>query len=98
MLYFMPDELRFEEFGGIYGEFLEWLCESDDMKLFYRDYLKECPGLALSELPINKGVSLYPPLWEASDEKRSAAAVEMSQLLDVELEIWKKNTEGGTKS
>ncbi|MBP0983440.1 MAG: DUF2625 family protein [Oscillospiraceae bacterium] len=97
MLYFMPDELKIEEFGGDYGEFLDWLCCREDFELFYRDYCKECPGLLFSEIPVDKGVSLYPPLWENSDEKRSAAAVAMSQLLDVELEIFKKKNEGGTK-
>lgn len=97
MLYFMPDELKIEEFGGDYGELLDWLCCREDFELFYRDYCKECPGLLFSEIPVNKGVSLYPPLWENSDEKRSAAAVAMSQLLDVELEIFKKKNEGGTK-
>lgn len=91
MLYLMPDELKIEEFGGDYGEFLEWLCCREDFELFYRDYCKECPGLLFSEIPVNKGVSLYPPLWESADEKRSAAAVEMSQLLDVEIEIMKKS-------
>lgn len=98
MLYFMPDDLKIEEFGGDYGEFLDWLCCREDFELFYRDYCKECPGLLYSEIPVNKGVSLYPPLWEGSGEKRSAAAVDMSQLLDVELEIYKKRTEGGTKT
>ncbi|MGN1340465.1 MAG: DUF2625 family protein [Oscillospiraceae bacterium] len=98
MLYFMPDELKIEEFGGDYGEFLDWLCCREDFELFYRDYCKECPGLLFSEIPVNKGVSLYPPLWEDSGEKRSAAAVKMSQLLNVELEVYKKKTEGGTKS
>lgn len=98
MLYFMPDDLKIEEFGGDYGEFLDWLCCREDFELFYRDYCKECPGLLYSEIPVNKGVSLYPPLWEGSGEKRSAAAVEMSQLLDVELEIYKKRNEGGTKT
>lgn len=97
MLYLMPDELKIEEFGGDYGEFLEWLCCREDFELFYRDFCKECPGLLFSEIPVNKGVSLYPPLWESADEKRSAAAVEMSQLLNVELEIYRKN-EGGKKS
>lgn len=96
MLYFMPDELKIEEFGGDYGEFLDWLCCREDFERFYRDYCKECPGLLFSEIPIDKGVSLYPPLWENTDEKRSAAAVAISQLLDVELEIFKKN-KGGTK-
>lgn len=95
MLYFMPDELKIEEFGGDYGEFLDWLCCREDFEQFYRDFCKECPGLLFSEIPVNKGVSLYPPLWENSDEKRSAAAVAMSQLLDVELEIYKKKNEGG---
>lgn len=98
MLYFMPDDLKIEEFGGDYGEFLDWLCCREDFELFYRDYCKECPGLLYSEIPVNKGVSLYPPLWEGSGEKRSAAAVDMSQLLDVELEIYKKRNEGGTKT
>ena len=98
MLYFMPDELKIEEFGGDYGEFLGWLCCREDFELFYRDYCRECPGLLFSEIPVSKGVSLYPPLWEETGEKRTAAAVEMSRLLDVELEIFKKKTEGGTKS
>lgn len=95
MLYFMPDELKIEEFGGDYGEFLEWLCCREDFELFYRDYCRECPGLLFSEIPVNKGVSLYPPLWESSDEKRTAAAVEMSQLIEVELAVWNKKNEGG---
>lgn len=93
MQYFMPDELKTEEFGGDYGEFLDWLCCREDLDLFYRDYCGECPRLLFSEIPLSKGISLYPPLWESSAEKRSAAAVEMTQLLDVELEIYRKKTE-----
>ncbi len=95
MQYFMPDELKTEEFGGDYGEFLDWLCCREDLDLFYRDYREECPDLLFSEIPLNKGISLYPPLWESSAEKRSAAAVEMTQLLDVELEIYRKKIQGG---
>ena len=80
LLYLAPDELAVEEFA----------CSSEDMDRFYRDYVKECPGVLFDQLPADKGVSLYPPLWEPSDEKRSAAAVPMNQLQDVEIGVMKK--------
>lgn len=90
LLYLAPDELAVEEFGDDYAELLEFACSSEDMDRFYRDYVKECPGVLFDQLPADKGVSLYPPLWELSDEKRSAAAVPMNQLQDVEIGVMKK--------
>ena len=90
LLYLAPDELAVEEFGDDYAELLEFACSSEDMDRFYRDYVKECPGVLFDQLPADKGVSLYPPLWEPSDEKRSAAAVPMNQLQDVEIGVMKK--------
>ena len=90
LLYLAPDELAVEEFGDDYAELLEFACSSEDMDRFYRDYVKECPGVLFDQLPADKGVSLYPPLWEPSDEKRSAAAVPMNQLQDVERGVMKK--------
>lgn len=90
LLYLAPDELAVEEFGDDYAELLEFACSSEDMDRFYRDYVKECPGMLFDQLPADKGVSLYPPLWEPSDEKRSAAAVTMNQLQDVEIGVMKK--------
>lgn len=90
LLYLAPDELAVEEFGDNYAELLEFACSSEDMERFYRDYVKECPGVLFDQLPADKGVSLYPPLWEPSDEKRSAAAVPMNQLQDVEIGVMKK--------
>ena len=90
LLYLAPDELAVEEFGDDYAELLEFACSSEDMDRFYRDYVKECPGVLFDQLPADKGVSLYPPLWEPSDEKRSAAAVPMHQLQDVEIGVMKK--------
>ena len=90
LLYLAPDELAVEEFGDDYAELLEFACSSEDMERFYRDYVKECPGVLFDQLPADKGVSLYPPLWEPSDEKRSAAAVPMNQLQDVEIGVMKK--------
>lgn len=90
LLYLAPDELAVEEFGDDYAELLEFACSSEDMDRFYRDYVKECPGMLFDQLPADKGVSLYPPLWEPSDEKRSAAAVPMNQLQDVEIGVMKK--------
>lgn len=90
LLYLAPDELAVEEFGDDYAELLEFACSSEDMDRFYRDYMKECPGVLFDQLPADKGVSLYPPLWEPSDEKRSAAAVPMNQLQDVEIGVMKK--------
>ena len=90
LLYLAPDELAVEEFGDDYAELLEFACSSEDMDRFYRDYVKECPGVLFDQLPADKGVSLYPPLWEPSDEKRSAAAVTMNQLQDVEIGVMKK--------
>ena len=90
LLYLAPDELAVEEFGDDYAEPLEFACSSEDMDRFYRDYVKECPGVLFDQLPADKGVSLYPPLWEPSDEKRSAAAVPMNQLQDVEIGVMKK--------
>ena len=90
LLYLAPDELAVEEFGDDYAELLEFACSSEDMDRFYRDYVKECPGVLFDQLPADKGVSLYRPLWEPSDEKRSAAAVPMNQLQDVEIGVMKK--------
>lgn len=90
LLYLAPDELAVEEFGDDYAELLEFACSSEDMDRFYRDYVKECLGVLFDQLPADKGVSLYPPLWEPSDEKRSAAAVPMKQLQDVEIGVMKK--------
>ena len=90
LLYLAPDELAVEEFGDNYAELLEFACSSEDMERFYHDYVKECPGVLFDQLPADKGVSLYPPLWEPSDEKRSAAAVPMNQLQDVEIGVMKK--------
>lgn len=90
LLYLAPDELAVEEFGDDYAELLEFACSSEDMDRFYRDYVKECQGVLFDQLPADKGVSLYPPLWEPSDEKRSAAAVPMNQLQDVEIGVMKK--------
>ena len=90
LLYLAPDELAVEEFGDDYAELLEFACSSEDMDRFYRDYVKECPGVLFDQLPADKGVSRYPPLWEPSDEKRSAAAVPMNQLQDVEIGVMKK--------
>lgn len=90
LLYLAPDELAVEEFGDDFAELLEFACSSEDMDRFYRDYVKECPGVLFDQLPADKGVSLYPPLWEPSDEKRSAAAVPMKQLQDVEIGVMKK--------
>ncbi len=90
LLYLAPDELAVEEFGDDYAELLEFACSSEDVDRFYRDYVKECPGVLFDQLPADKGVSLYPPLWEPSDEKRSAAAVPMNQLQDVEIGVMKK--------
>lgn len=90
LLYLAPDELAVEEFGDDYAELLEFACSSEDMDRFYRDYVKECPGVLFDQLPADKGVSLYPPLWEPSDEKRSAAAVTMNQFQDVEIGVMKK--------
>lgn len=90
LLYLAPDELAVEEFGDDYAELLEFACSSEDMDRFYRDYVKECPGVLFDQLPADKGVSLYTPLWEPSDEKRSAAAVPMNQLQDVEIGVMKK--------
>lgn len=96
VMYLAPDELAVEEFGADYQELLEWLCCREDVERFYRDYKRECPDVLFSEIPADKGISLYPPLWEQSEEKRSAAAVPMAQLQDVEIEIMKKQA-GGTE-
>lgn len=100
LLYLAPDELAVEEFGDNYDELLEFVCSPEDMERFYHDYVRECPGVLFDQLPADKGVSLYPPLWERSEEKRSAAAVPMTQLQDVEIEIMKKQageTDGGAE-
>lgn len=97
VMYFAPDELAVEEFGADYPELLEWLCCREDIERFYRDYRRECPDVIFEQIPADKGLSLYPPLWESSDEKRSAAAVPIAQLQDVEIEICKKQSEGGKK-
>lgn len=96
VLYLAPDELAVEEFGDSYDELLEFACRREETERFYRDYVRECPGVLFDKLPADKGVSLYPPLWESSDDKRSAAAVPITQLQDVEIEIMKKQS--GEKS
>ena len=100
LLYLAPDELAVEEFGENYDELLEFVCSPEDMERFYRDYVRECPGVLFDQLPADKGVSLYPPLWEQSEEKRSAAAVLITQLQDVEIGVMKKqagDTDGGAE-
>ena len=92
VMYLTPDELAVEEFGDDYDELLEFACSAEDVTNFYRDYVRECPGVLFDQLPADKGVSLYPPLWEHSDEKRSAAAVPMSQLQEVEIGVMKKQS------
>lgn len=92
VMYLAPDELAVEEFGDNYDELLEFACSAEDITNFYRDYVKECPGVLFDQLPADKGISLYPPLWERSDEKRSAAAVPISQLQDVEIGVMKKQS------
>lgn len=92
VMYLAPDELAVEEFGDDYDELLEFACSAEDVTNFYRDYVRECPGVLFDQLPADKGVSLYPPLWERSDEKRSAAAVPMSQLQEVEIGVMKKQS------
>ena len=92
VMYLAPDELAVEEFGDDYDELLEFACSAEDVTNFYRDYVRECPGVLFDQLPADKGVSLYPPLWECSDEKRSAAAVPMSQLQEVEIGVMKKQS------
>ena len=94
VMYLAPDELAVEEFGDDYDELLEFACSAEDVTNFYRDYVRECPGVLFDQLPADKGVSLYPPLWERSDEKRSAAAVPMSQLQEVEIGVMKKQSGG----
>ena len=91
LLYLAPDELIVEEFGDNYDELLEFACNKDEMEQFYRPYIEECPGVLYDELPADKGVSVYPPLWaEAGNNPRSAAAVPMKELQSVELEVMKK--------
>ena len=94
LLYLAPDELMIEEFGESYDELLEFACSREEVERFYGDYVKACRGVLFDELPADKGVSLYPPLWEPSDDRRSAAAVPMTQLQDVEIEIMKKQAGG----
>lgn len=91
--YFAPDELAVEEFCENYNEFLEWLCCREDFDRFYSDYLHDCPDIIPKEIPIDKGVSVYPPLWGYTEEKRSAAAVPITQLQDLEIEMCKKLAE-----
>ena len=90
LFYLMPDELQFEEFGEDYNELIDWACDREDFDRFYSEYKEQCRGVIYDEIPINKGISLYPPLWEPCDEKRSAAAVPMEQLLTVEIGVMKK--------
>ena len=91
LLYLAPDELMVEEFGDNFDELLEFACSRKEMEQFYRPYIKECPGVLYDELPADKGVSVYPPLWsEAGNDPRSTAAVSMKELQDVEIEVMKK--------
>ena len=91
LLYLAPDELMVEEFGDNFDELLEFACSKEEMEQFYRPYIKECPGVLYDEIPADKGVSVYPPLWsEAGDKPRSTAAVSMKELQDVEIEVMKK--------
>lgn len=91
VLYLAPDELAVEEFADDYSELLEFACSVEEMERFYKPYVSECPGVLFDRLPADKGVSIYPPLWSASGDKpRSAAAVPMTQLQDVEIEVMKK--------
>lgn len=91
LLYLAPDELLVEEFGDNYDELLEFACNKEDQEQFYRPYVKECPGVLYDELPADKGISVYPPLWsEAGDKPRSTAAVSMKELQSVEIEVMKK--------
>ena len=76
---------------GLHAELLEFACSRKEMEQFYRPYIKECPGVLYDELPADKGVSVYPPLWsEAGNDPRSTAAVSMKELQDVEIEVMKK--------
>lgn len=91
LLYLAPDELLVEEFGDNYDELLEFACDPEEMERFYRPYISECPGVLYDQLPADKGISVYPPLWaEAGDGPRSTAAVSMRELQDLEIEIMKK--------
>ena len=91
LLYLAPDELMVEEFGDNFDELLEFACSKEEMEQFYRPYIRECPGVLYDEIPADKGVSVYPPLWsEAGDKPRSTAAVSMKELQDVEIEVMKK--------
>lgn len=99
VLYLAPDELVVEEFADDYSELLEFACSSEEMERFYKSYISECPGVLFDQLPADKGVSVYPPLWSAAGDKpRSTAAVPMAQLQDVEIEVMKKlsQPDGGT--
>lgn len=91
LLYLAPDELLVEEFGDSYDELLEFACSPEEMERFYQDYVHDCPGVLYEQLPADKGVSVYPPLWaEAGDKPRSTAAVSIKELQDVEIEVMKK--------
>lgn len=91
LLYLAPDELMVEEFGDNFDELLEFACSKEEMEQFYRPYISECPGVLYDEIPADKGVSVYPPLWsEAGDKPRSTAAVSIKELQDVEIEVMKK--------
>lgn len=91
LLYLAPDELMIEEFGDNFDELLEFACSREEMEQFYRPYINECPGVLYDELPAEKGISIYPPLWsEAGDGPRSTAAVPMKELQNLEIEFMKK--------
>lgn len=98
LFYLMPDELHFEEFGEDYNELLDWACSREELDDFYAEYKEQCSGVLFEKIPADKGISLYPPLWEQADEKRAAAAVPMEQLLSVEIGIMQKISENAEKS
>lgn len=98
LYYLMPDELVFEPFGEDYDELIDFICCKDDFDFFYSDYMKACPDIIPAEIPADKGVSVYPPLWEQTDGKRIASAVPLTALINVEIGIMKKRAEAAKKA
>ena len=88
VVYFAPDALNLENLDTSYEDFIRW-CFTTSILEFYQTFLWEDYETFLTDIPFDKAVSIYPPLWanECEIQTASKRIVPADEVFGVTVEI-----------
>lgn len=91
IFYLAPDTLEWEDMGVGYTDFIRWILD-DNLNVFYEGLRWDSWIKDVSEIPYDKGVNFYPPLWseQGSIFSSSRRYVSLKELWELKLEYIEK--------